>query len=85
MSYEQSVSFGTNTIGIKSVFIVFGMITILKRVDKNSVLSALYMYRGNNTEFLSTRLRGAIIPNTIKTNLIPIVFVPKLTRCSWRL
>ena len=27
----------------------------------------------------------AIIPNTIKTDLIPIVFVPKLTLCSWSL
>ena len=34
-----------------------------------------YIYRGDNTEFLSTRLRIAIIPNTIKTDLIPIVFV----------
>ena len=27
----------------------------------------------------------AIIPNTIKTDLIPIVFVPKRTLCSWSL
>ena len=31
--HKQIVSYGTNTIGIKSVSIAFGMIVIFKRVD----------------------------------------------------